>query len=153
MGMLAGAAGTTALNAVSYADMVASARPASGTPEATIKRLEVAANFTVPGNEEQRENRISALGPMTGTFVGVAVGAFLGMALSLGWRPSPLVLAIVAAGGVLIGGNGPMTVLGVTDPRTWTAKAWASDIIPHLAFGVVTAAVLRNVNAPRSRNN
>ena len=150
-GILAGAAGTTALNAVSYVDMVMSARPASNTPEETIKKLEVAVNFTVPGDDEQRENRITALGPITGILVGVTVGAFLGIARSLGWRPSTIVLAIVGAGSVLIGSNGPMTILGVTDPRTWTAKAWVSDIVPHLAFGAATAAVLWKVKTEPSR--
>jgi hypothetical protein len=43
--------------------------------------------------------------------------------------------------GALAGSNGPMTVLGVTDPRTWPASSWVADIVPHLAYGVVTAAV------------
>ena len=153
IGMLAGAAGTTTLNAVTYADMFATARPASSTPEATIEKLEVSANFPVPGNDEQRKNRIAALGPMTGISVGVIIGGFLGIALSLGWRPNPIVLAIVAASGALIGSNGPMTILGVTDPRTWTARAWASDVIPHLAYGAATATVLWKVNIRRHGTN
>jgi hypothetical protein len=151
VGMLAGAAGTTALNAVSYLDMLASARPASSTPEATVEKLEAASPFTVPGDEEQRKNRIVALGPMTGIAVGVTVGGLVGIARSLGWRPTPIILAIVAAGGALIGSNGPMTILKVTDPRTWTAKEWASDIFPHLAFGAAAATVLWHTDAPRSR--
>jgi hypothetical protein len=35
-----------------------------------------------------------------------------------------------------------MTALGVTDPRSWDATSWLSDVIPHLAYGAVTAAVL-----------
>jgi hypothetical protein len=38
--------------------------------------------------------------------------------------------------------NGPMVVLGVTDVRTWSAADWLSDAVPHLAYGVVTTAVL-----------
>jgi hypothetical protein len=34
-----------------------------------------------------------------------------------------------------------MVALGVTDPRTWPASSWLSDLLPHLAYGVVTAAV------------
>jgi len=33
-------------------------------------------------------------------------------------------------------------VLGVTDPRTWSRADWVSDIVPHLAYGAVTASVL-----------
>lgn len=32
-------------------------------------------------------------------------------------------------------------VLGVTDPRRWTAADWAADVIPHLAYGALAAAV------------
>jgi hypothetical protein len=35
----------------------------------------------------------------------------------------------------------PATALGVTDPRTWGAAGWASDLLPHLAYGLATAAV------------
>lgn len=38
-----------------------------------------------------------------------------------------------------------MTVLGVTDPRSWSVGAWVSDVVPHLAYGAVTAAVLRRL--------
>jgi hypothetical protein len=33
----------------------------------------------------------------------------------------------------------PATRLGLTEPRDWTATDWASDVLPHMAFGVVTA--------------
>ena len=38
-GAAAGASGTTALNTLTYLDMVARARPASTTPEATVEEL------------------------------------------------------------------------------------------------------------------
>ena len=39
-----------------------------------------------------------------------------------------------------------MTVLGVTDPRTWAATDWVADVIPHLAYGVLTAVVLNDLD-------
>ena len=39
MGAAAGAAGTTALNTMTYLDMVWRARPASSTPETTVKKM------------------------------------------------------------------------------------------------------------------
>jgi hypothetical protein len=33
----------------------------------------------------------------------------------------------------------PRHRLGVTDPRTWDAPSWISDLLPHLAYGLVTA--------------
>ncbi len=35
-----------------------------------------------------------------------------------------------------------MTALDVADPRTWPTSAWVADVVPHLAYGAVTAAVL-----------
>jgi hypothetical protein len=35
----------------------------------------------------------------------------------------------------------PATALRVTDPRTWGAAGWASDLLPHLADGLATATV------------
>lgn len=36
----------------------------------------------------------------------------------------------------------PMMRLGVSDPTTWSAKDWTSDIVPHLAYGLVTYGVV-----------
>ena len=35
-----------------------------------------------------------------------------------------------------------MTVLGVTDPRTWSAVDWISDVVPHLAYGAVVTTTM-----------
>jgi hypothetical protein len=42
----------------------------------------------------------------------------------------------------MLAGNGPMTVLGVTDPRRWGAVDWAADVLPHLAYAGVAAVTL-----------
>ena len=54
-----------------------------------------------------------------------------------GLRSQPLVGTALTTLGVLVAANGPMTVLGITDPRTWSATEWISDVVPHLAYGVV----------------
>lgn len=138
-GAAAGAAGTTALNAATYLDMVWRARPASSTPQDTVKKMAAKTPVTIPGQGEDRENRASGLGALTGLATGVGVGAAYGAARALGFRPSPLVGAAVTATAALVGSNGPMTVLGVTDPRSWGASDWVSDVVPHLAYGLVTA--------------
>ena len=43
---------------------------------------------------------------------------------------------------VMLAGNAPMTVLGVTDPRTWSAVDWVADVVPHMAYAVSAAATL-----------
>ena len=145
-GAAAGAAGTTALNLITYLDMTLRGRGASSTPEDTVEKLSDAAHVTVPGEGDTRDNRLSALGALTGIASGIGIGAALGLARGLGWRPGPVVSGTAATLGALVGTNVPMTVLGVTDPRTWPLDSWVSDIVPHLGYGAVTAAVLNGLD-------
>jgi len=147
LGAAAGAAGTTALNAVTYLDMAVRGRPTSSTPEDTVEALSARVHLPIPGEGKVRANRVQGLGPLAGLVAGVGIGGLLGAARGAGWRPTLLTGSTVATMGALIGTNGPMTALGVTDPRTWPASAWAADIVPHLAYGVVTAAVLDRLDA------
>ena len=139
-GAAAGAAGTTALNAVAYGDMVLRGRAASSTPERTVEVLAEKAGVTIPGDEQTRQNRVQGLGPITGLVAGVGVGALVGLVRALGPRPSPVVGTALVTAGVLVATNGPMTVLGVTDPRTWSTTDWISDVVPHLAYSAVVTA-------------
>ena len=77
-GAAAGAAGTTALNLVTYADMVWRGRPASSVPEQTVERLASRAGIEIPGDASTRQHRLEGLGPLTGLITGVAVGAAYG---------------------------------------------------------------------------
>jgi hypothetical protein len=146
-GAAAGAAGTTALNAVTYLDMALRGRPASSTPEETVEKIAHTAHVEVPGDDETRSNRLSGLGPLTGIATGVGVGALAGLIVR-STRLSTPVLAGVVGGAAMAGTNGPMTLLGITDPRSWSASSWISDIVPHLAYGLVTAAVARSLVRP-----
>lgn len=146
LGAAAGAAGTTALNAVSYVDMALRGRPTSSTPEKTVEALSDKTGIPIPGDEDAEQNRVSGLGPLTGLIAGVGIGGLLGLARSAGWRPGLATSTAAATVGALVGTNGPMTLLGVTDPRTWPAKSWVVDIVPHFAYGAVTAAVLERLD-------
>jgi hypothetical protein len=143
VGAAAGAAGTTALNTVTYLDMVVRARPASSTPEASVEALAKRTGITIPGNDDQRRNRVAGLGPLLGIASGIGVGVLLGAARAVGVRPGLAVGSLLAGGAALVAGNGPMTALGVTDPRTWSGPDWVSDLVPHAVYGVVAAALLR----------
>ena len=138
-GAAAGAAGASARNAVTYLDMAVRARPASSTPQDTVDKATAAAHLDVPGEGEGRDNRVSAIGALTGIATGVTVGAAYGLARGLGFRPPVLAGALTTAAVAMLGANGPMAVRGVSDPRAWGATDWASDVVPHLADGVVTA--------------
>jgi hypothetical protein len=141
-GALAGAVGTTALNAATYLDMAVRGRPASSTPEQTVQKGAELLGVTIPGEQEQRQARESALGPLLGSAAGVTAGLLLGGMRAAGWprgRGGTLSTAWLLA---MLVGNGPMTALRVTDPRTWAAKDWVADIAPHFAYALAAAACL-----------
>jgi hypothetical protein len=142
-GLAAGAAGTTALNAVTYGDMVLRGRGESSMPRKAIETMGERAGVEIPGEGETRQNRVSALGALTGLATGVGVGAVSGL-LGPVLRRMP-----VLGGGLLVGAAAmaasdvPMTAMGLTDPKKWSSADWLSDAVPHLAYGIVTAATLK----------
>lgn len=140
-GAAAGAAGTTALDVVTYLDMAVRGRPASHTPEQSLERLLDLVHVRLPADPETRQNRLSGLAPLAGLLTGTTVGAGFGALDSvldgaLGRSRAAAGLATVAA---MTGTNLAMTVLGVTDPREWSKADWLEDLVPHLAYGLVTA--------------
>ncbi|OBI51891.1 hypothetical protein A5707_12990 [Mycobacterium kyorinense] len=141
-GAAAGAAGTTALNVLGYLDMALRGRPASTTPEETVKALVRLLHWTIPGAAEAQPNRIVGVGALLGIAAGIGIGALLGLLRSLGWRPGKAITTVVATAGALIGTNGPMVALGVTNPLDWGVMGWIADVVPHLGYGLVTAWVL-----------
>jgi hypothetical protein len=144
-GLAAGAAGTTALNLVTYLDVVVRARPPSSTPEATVRRTEELTGVGIAAggpDSEEACNRRSGLGALLGIATGLATGVGYGLVRDrLEGVPLP-VRGAVAGLAASIGGTGPMVALGVTDPRSWSGSSWVSDLVPHLVYGLVTAAVL-----------
>jgi uncharacterized membrane protein len=146
-GAAAGAAGTTALNAVTYLDMALRGRPASDAPEQVVQRLAGKAGVDLPGGRTERANRVAGLGPLAGIAAGVGVGALAGVLRSAGVRLP------TALGGPLLGvaamaaSDVPLGALGVSDPRTWSATDWVSDALPHLVYGLTTHATLTAASA------
>jgi len=141
-GAIAGAAGTTALNAITYGDMVWRGRQASDTPERGVERIEQATPLEIPGDGETHDNRVAGLGPLTGIAAGVGTGVLLGALRAAGWRPGRWTTAMLATAIAMVLANGPLALLGVTDPRRWTAADWASDVVPHAGYGLVASMVI-----------
>jgi hypothetical protein len=139
-GLIAGAAGTTALNAATYVDMVVRARPASSTPQESIRRLAALAHVDL-GEGEPAQNRVNGLAPLLGYLTGV--GTAVGYAACR--RRDSRASALVLAGLAMVAANAPLTLLRITDPRHWSASDWVSDALPHLAYGAVTAAALNRL--------
>lgn len=142
-GAAAGAAGTTAINAVTYLDMALRARSASTTPQRAVEEIARRSGHPVPGDGEQRANRLQGLGPLAGIATGLAVGALAGLAAPAFIR-MPVGLATALLGSAaMAGSDGPLTALGLTDPRAWSVADWLADALPHLAYGAVTVIALR----------
>jgi hypothetical protein len=138
-GAAAGAAGTTALNAVTYLDMVLRGRPASTTPERSVEQAADQVHAEIPGDEQTRPNRVSGLGALTGIGAGVGVGALYGLLRGLGVQLPVWVGALLAGGGAMAAANVPMAAQGVTDVTAWSRTDWLADAVPHAAYGIVTA--------------
>jgi hypothetical protein len=144
-GLAAGAAGTALLNAVTYLDMAARGRPASSVPEDDIDRMLARAGVSL-GEGERAQARRSGLASLSGYLTGFAAGAAFGLVRPLA-RGVPAPAAAVLTGLAVMAATDSASVrLGTTDPREWSAVDWASDVIPHLAYGagvVLTYDALR----------
>jgi hypothetical protein len=154
-GVLAGAAGTTALNAVTYLDMVLRARPASSTPEDTVRMVEESASVALSSegpDSEAAGNRRSGLGALMGIATGLATGAVYGWVRSRSTRDVALPLLALGTGlGANAGSVVPMAALGISDPRSWSVSSWVSDLVPHLVYGAVTAMAFEAMSTPSRR--
>lgn len=146
-GAAAGAAGTTALNAATYLDMAVRGRGSSSAPADLAEAVAERADVEIPGEGDERDNRLAGLGPLSGTGVGVVVGAaaslILGALRKRGLTPPapvPVVLIGVAAMAL---SDVPLKLFGISDPADWEGKDWAADALPHLLYGLVTYATIR----------
>ena len=135
-GAVAGAVGTLTLDIVSYADMYAQGRAASSLPGDVAARVAGMVGIDLTGDDDASKNRRTALGAMLGYATGIVVGAAYGVARRKPGTSRGALRLGAAAMGVA---NGPMVAQGLTDPRKWGTKGWISDIVPHVAYGVVTA--------------
>lgn len=149
-GLLAGAAGTTALNVVAYADMVWRGRAASDMPERLVERIADRTGLRL-GDDETAENRRQGLAALFGFAVGLGVGAAYGLAGGARGPRGVAAGAVALTVAASLASDVPLTALGLTDPRTWPADAWLSDVVPHLAYGIVTAVTYDQLTRRRRR--
>ena len=141
-GAAAGAAGTAALNAATYADMTIRGRGGSDTPQQTVEAIEDRLPVSVPGEGQTRANRVSGLGSLSGIVTGVGIGTVFGVLHRAGLRPPAAIGAVLVGLAAMAATDVSMARLEVSDPRTWSATEWLSDLVPHLVYGAVTYATL-----------
>lgn len=150
-GAIAGAAGTVALDLVTYGDMAVRGRAPSDMPAEVIRLLAERAGIeplAKPDDEtdDATKHRRTALGAISGYKIGVLIGALYGAAQPLFGNAPLLVRAAVVGGLAMAASDVPATMLGATDPKQWDAGSWVSDIGPHLVYGLVTAAVFEAIS-------
>jgi len=132
-GVLAGAAGTAVLNAVTYADMSVRGRPSSELPSKMVDRFAEQLHAPKPG-----ANRRQGLGALLGYADGFGTGALFGM-LRPRMRGVPWYVAAAAlAAFTMTASEGTATAMKQTDPAQWSAADWLADIVPRLMYGAVT---------------
>ncbi|UCM88742.1 hypothetical protein [Streptomyces marincola] len=141
-GLLAGAAGTAALNIATYADMLVRGRPASSTPDQVADELAVRAGIN-PGDDEHAPAREQAAGALLGYVTGLGVGVAYAVFRAAGCCFPHRLAGPALAAAAMASSDVPAAALGVTRPGTWRAADWAADVFPHLAYGVTTACVYR----------
>ena len=143
MGTAAGAVGTVALNVATYADMAIRGRPSSSVPAKMVGVLADKAGIPLSaggeGDDEKGQNRQSGLGALFGYVTGLGVGTAYGL-LRPHLRGVPMPVAGVGVGlAAMAASDIPIAALGVSDPATWGVSGWVADVVPHLAYGLVTA--------------
>lgn len=146
-GMIAGAAGTLALNILTYLDMLVRGRPPSQLPSQAAERFlgKAEGALGIDESEEKAPNRRSAAGALMGYATGLTIGASYG---ALVRKQSAAKLPTLVAGPVLgltamMATDAPMVKMGLTDPKTWSRNDWLADLIPHIGYGIVTAGAYR----------
>ena len=142
-GMVAGAVGTVALNMATYADMAMRGRSSSSAPSQLIDV--VAKSIHVPlsskgvgAKDEQAQNRESGLGALLGYVNGLGTGVMYGLIRSQLDEVS-LPLAGIGVGlAAMAASDVPLVATHVSNPKSWGVSGWASDLIPHLIYGLIT---------------
>lgn len=155
-GMLAGAAGTTALNGTTYLDMALRGRPGSSTPEQTVRRAEDLTGLPLDeaGKDTSKaSSRRSGLGALLGITTGLGAGAFYGVVRSHMPHAPLALMSVIAGAAANLGSVAPMSALGVTDPRQWPSSSWVMDLVPHLAYGYATAVTYDRLAAGRKQSH
>lgn len=61
--------------------------------------------------------------------------------MRLGLARNVLVTGVVAGAATMASTDTPLAAVGVADPRSWSATDGLSDVVPHLAYRLVTTAV------------
>jgi len=154
-GVVAGAAGTVALNIAAYLDMLARGRPPSKLPAQLALKIadevglpldfDLGGELTETDEQSAVDNRTEALGALLGYASGLGIGTAYGILRLVVPRP-PAWLAGAAMGSLaMAAADYPAARLALTDPRSWSGADWMADVVPQMVYGVTTALVFEQI--------
>jgi hypothetical protein len=168
-GLVAGAAGTLALNVTSYLDMLVRGRPASRLPAEVAGKIadeiglpldfdyedpdagDDGADTTQDGggapDDDALANRQEALGALLGMANGLGIGVAYGLVRLILPRPPTWIAGAALGAAAMAGSDYPATRLGLTEPSDWSSQDWLADVLPHMAYGIVTALTFEAVKS------
>lgn len=144
-GLLAGAAGTAALNIATYADMALRGRSSSNGPSKMVSTIATMVHLPlspqgVGVQDQTAQNRQSGLGALLGYSNGLGTGVVYSLLRSQSDEVSLSLAGTLVGLAAMAGSDVPLVVLKASDPKTWGVSGWLSDLIPHLIYGFVTVA-------------
>jgi hypothetical protein len=147
-GLLAGASGMAAIDGVTWLDMLARGRPPNDVPERSVAMLLRKVGIDIVDDRRPAtEHRKMALGALAGYGVGLGLGALYGIVAG---PRRPRVRAAGAALGVaaLLSTDVPLLLQGLMRPADGgSVNFMAADLVPHLTYGLATAAAYRVIQA------
>jgi hypothetical protein len=112
--------------------MAVTGRSASSAPRDSVKRVADAVGVSLPDDDAHLE----AYGALGGIATGLGIGVVASLGRSAGIRfPAPLAASAIGAL-AMAATDAPMAAGGVSDPRDWSTRDWARDVVPHLAYGI-----------------
>ena len=142
-GLLAGAAGVTAHNAVNYVHQAVTGKSAPSSPASGVP-----ANTADGAADTSSKHQAAAAGPLGGTVLGLVVGAVAGSLRGVASTPpQPVASALV---GLAAWGSAVAAAAATGSAPTTDAEQTLVDALSHLAFGVVTVLTLHQLVDPRT---
>ena len=139
-GLIAGAAGTIALDMTTYGDMLVRGRPASNVPATLAGKLADVAGIDMLGSrrtDQYAGSRREAAGSLMGYGTGLVIGGLYGLAQGDRAGTRNLLMGTVVGLLAMAASDLPIALTGVSNPREWSLVDWASDLVPHVIYGMV----------------
>jgi hypothetical protein len=144
-----------ALNAATYADIALRGRAPSTVPEETVDRWAGAVGVDLSGGqgEQAAEHRRTGIGALLGSATGMVVGGLYGLVRPAAPRVPVPVAGLAVGAAAMVGANAGAVSAGTTDPREWDLTGWLADVVPHVCFGLATAAAFDALQGARARRH